>query len=88
MPPSSAPGTCSDQATAGPTRFCPSTKVCELLPFTRVAALRLGLVTLDQLILALVEAVESPVQGTRIVGVPEILSAGLRLSPGVPRKTA
>ena len=60
----------------------PFYKVCEWLPFTRAAALRLGLVTLDQMILALVEAVESPVQGTRIVAVPEIRSAGLSLSPG------
>jgi len=66
----------------------PFYKVCELLPFTRAGALRLGLVTLDQLILALVEAVESPVQGTRIVGVPEIRSAGLQLSREVTRKTA
>jgi uncharacterized protein YbjT (DUF2867 family) len=58
----------------------PFYKLCEWLPFTRAAALRLGLVTLDQLILAMVEAVESPVQGTRIVGVPEIRSAGLHLS--------
>ncbi len=66
----------------------PFYKVCEFLPFTRAGALRLGLVTLDQLILALVEAVESPVQGTRIVGVPEIRSAGLQLSQEVTRKTA
>jgi uncharacterized protein YbjT (DUF2867 family) len=57
--------------------FC---KLCEWLPFTRATALRLGLVTLEQLILALVEAVESPAQGTRIVGVPEIRSAGLNMS--------
>jgi uncharacterized protein YbjT (DUF2867 family) len=66
----------------------PFYKVCEWLPFTRAGALRLGLVTLDQLILALVEAVESPVQGTRIVAVPEIRSARLNLSPQVTRETA
>ena len=66
----------------------PFYKVCEWLPFTRPAALRLGLVTLDQLLLALVEAVESPVQGTRIVGVPEIRSAGLNLSHDAARKSA
>lgn len=58
----------------------PFYKLCEWLPFTRATALRLGLVTLEQLILALVEAVESPAQGTRIVGVPEIRSAGLNFS--------
>ena len=78
---------CSDRATAGPT-LLPFYKVSEWLPFTRAGALRLGLVTLDQLILALVEAVESPVQGIRIVGVPEIRSAGLKLSPEGTRKTA
>jgi len=66
----------------------PFYKVCEGLPFTRAGALRLGLVTFDQLILALVEAVETPVQGTRIVGVPEIRAAGLQLSREVTRKTA
>ncbi len=63
-----------------PCVLLPFYKLCEWLPFTRAGALRLGLVTLDQLILALVEAVESPVQGTRIVAVPEIRSAGQNLS--------
>lgn len=65
----------------------PFYKLCEWLPFTRAAALRLGLVTLDQLILALVKAVESPVQGTKIAGVPEIRSAGLNLTSEVTRQT-
>jgi len=71
-----------------PYALLPFYKVCEWLPFTRAGALRLGLVTVDQLILALVAAVESPVQGTRIVGVPEIRSAGLKLSREVTRKSA
>jgi uncharacterized protein YbjT (DUF2867 family) len=71
-----------------PYALLPFYKLGELLPFTRAGALRLGLVTLDQLILALVEAVESPVQGTRIVGVPEICSARLTLSCEVARKSA
>ncbi len=71
-----------------PYLLLPFYKVCEWLPFTRAAALRLGLVTLDQLILALVEVVESPVQGTRIAGVPEIRSAGLRLSREAARDSA
>lgn len=66
----------------------PFYKLFEWLPFTRNAARRLGLVTLDQLILALVEAVESPVQGTKIVEVPEIRAAGLNLSLQQPRRTA
>lgn len=59
-----------------PTLLLPFYKVCEWLPFTRASAQRLGLVTLEQLILALVEAVESPAQGTRIVEVPEIRASG------------
>jgi hypothetical protein len=66
----------------------PFYKLCEWLPFTRAAALRLGLVTLDQLLLALVEAVESPVEGTRIADVPKIRSAGLPLPQAESRKTA
>lgn len=66
----------------------PFYKICKWLPFTRAAALRLGPVTLDQLILALVEAVETPAQRTRIVGVPEIRAAGLNLSREVTRKGA
>lgn len=71
-----------------PYALLPFYKLCEWVPFTRVAALRLGLVTLDQLILALVEAVESPVQGTKIVSVPEIRSAGLNHAREVTRKIA
>jgi len=71
-----------------PYALLPFYKVGEWLPFTRDGARRLGLVTLVQLVLALVEAVESPVQGTRIVGVPEIRAAGLQLSREVARKTA
>jgi len=63
-----------------PYLLLPFYKVCEWLPFTRDAALRLGLVTLDELILALIDAVESPAQGTRIVEVPAIRDAGLHLS--------
>ena len=71
-----------------PYALLPFYKVGEWLPFTRASALRLGLVTLDQLTLALVEAVESPVRGTRIVGVPEIRAAGLQPSREVTRQTA
>ncbi len=71
-----------------PVVLLPFYKLGEWLPFTRAAALRLGLATLDQVVLALVEAVESPVQGTRIVGVPEIRSAGLNLTREAQRKTA
>ena len=44
----------------------------ELLPPTRDGARRLGLVTLNQMLFALVHAVENPAAGIRIVEVPEI----------------
>jgi len=43
-----------------------------LIPSKREAVQRLGLVTLKQMIGALVDAVESPIQGIKIVEVPEI----------------
>ena len=46
--------------------------LAELLPPTRDSARRLGLVTLLQMLGALVSAVENPAMGTRIVEVPEI----------------
>ena len=51
----------------------------ERLPPTRESALRLGLITLPQMIGSLVDAVENPPQEKiRIVEVPEIRRAGLR----------
>jgi uncharacterized protein YbjT (DUF2867 family) len=44
----------------------------ERLPSTRDGALRLGLVTIDQMIAALVRAIEHPPATERIVDVPEI----------------
>jgi uncharacterized protein YbjT (DUF2867 family) len=44
----------------------------EILPATREGARRLGLVTHEQMVNALVNAVENPCIGTRIVEVPEI----------------
>ena len=46
--------------------------VLELVPNSRQTARRLGLVTLKQMISALVEAVESSYQGVRVLEVPEI----------------
>jgi len=42
------------------------------IPSKRATAVRLGLVTLKQMIVALVEAVENPAQGIRIIEVPDI----------------
>lgn len=49
----------------------------ELLPWTRSSAQRLGLVTASQMTAALVAAVENPVQGVRVVEVPQIRQARL-----------
>ena len=53
----------------------PAYWACERLPSTRESARRLGLVTLRQMLAALVQAVESPPTGIRIVEVPEIRAA-------------
>jgi uncharacterized protein YbjT (DUF2867 family) len=55
-----------------PYLLIPMYKLAELLPATREGAQRLGLVTLEQMTHALTVAVESPVQGRRVVMVPEI----------------
>jgi uncharacterized protein YbjT (DUF2867 family) len=53
----------------------------ELIPATRESARRLGLVSIKQMVAALVAAVENPVSGVRIVTVPEISSASLPQRP-------
>ena len=50
----------------------PFYSILETIPATRESALRLGLVTLDQMLAALVSATEHPVTGARIVDVPAI----------------
>jgi nucleoside-diphosphate-sugar epimerase len=71
-----------------PYALLPVYKVMELLPFVSRGAKRLGLVTIEQMVMALVEAVESPVQGLRIVEVPEIRAAQASLAREVTRQTA
>lgn len=51
--------------------------IAEHLPSTREGARRLGLVTLSQMIAALVFAVEKPAEGVRLVEVAEIRAAQL-----------
>jgi uncharacterized protein YbjT (DUF2867 family) len=48
----------------------------DFLPPTRDGARRLGLVTLEQTTRVLVDAVENPYRGVRIIGVPEIRAPG------------
>jgi uncharacterized protein YbjT (DUF2867 family) len=71
-----------------PCVLLPFYKLMEWLPFTRSGAQRLGLVTLQQMVLALVQAVESPARGVRIMEVPEIRAAHLDLGRKVTRKSA
>ena len=63
-----------------PYLLLPFYKLAELLPFTRPGALRLGLVTIDHMVLSLVQAVESPHEGVRVVEVPEIRNAHVNLT--------
>ena len=58
-----------------PYLLLPLYKVAELVPATRDGARRLGLVTLEQMLNALTCAVENPVGGIRVLGVPEIRNA-------------
>jgi uncharacterized protein YbjT (DUF2867 family) len=55
-----------------PYLLLPAYWLAERLPRTRDAARRIGLVTLPQMVAALVEASENPARGVRIVEVPEI----------------
>lgn len=59
-----------------PYLLVPFYKLLEKLPPTRETALRLGLVTLRQMVAALADAVEAPAHGVRIVDVPAIRAAG------------
>lgn len=59
-----------------PALLLPGYWLGELLPPTRAAARRLGLVSLRQMLAALVQAVERPVDGLRIMDVPYIRQAG------------
>ena len=67
-----------------PYALLPIYRLMELFPATREGALRLGLVTHEQMIRALLSAVENPCVGTRIVEVPQIRTAGLPLQLKTP----
>jgi uncharacterized protein YbjT (DUF2867 family) len=58
-----------------PVVLLPMYKLMELLPLTRQGAQRLGLVTLEEMVFALVHAVESSHTGIRDMDVPEIRAA-------------
>ncbi|MGA8311716.1 MAG: NAD(P)H-binding protein [Terriglobales bacterium] len=59
-----------------PYLLLPVYKIMEWLPSTRPGAIRLGLVTLEQMCQALVHAVETPTQGVRVVEVAQIRDPG------------
>lgn len=54
----------------------PFYKIAELIPKTRQSALRLGLVTIQQMIRALVHSVENPPKGVSVLEVNEIRKFG------------
>ena len=60
-----------------PALLQPGYWLAERLPATRETALRLGLVTLSQMVTAIVSAIENPAREIRIVPVPEIRAARL-----------
>jgi hypothetical protein len=64
-----------------PIVLAPAWWIAERLPATRATARRLGLVSLAQTVAALVQAVEDPPRGVRIVEVPEIRQATLAPGP-------
>jgi uncharacterized protein YbjT (DUF2867 family) len=58
-----------------PLLLAPMYWILERIPSTRESARRLGLLTIDEMIAALVAAVEEPAIGFRALGVPEIRRA-------------
>jgi uncharacterized protein YbjT (DUF2867 family) len=55
-----------------PYLLVPVYTIAEWIPSARASALRLGMVTLSQMVNALVRAVENPARGVKILEVPEI----------------
>jgi uncharacterized protein YbjT (DUF2867 family) len=64
-----------------PLAMLPVYKLCEWLPSTRAGALRLGLVTIRQMVSALVAAVEAGPCGHTIIDVPQIRTAPAKRRP-------
>jgi uncharacterized protein YbjT (DUF2867 family) len=55
----------------------PGYQILEAIPATRESAIRLGFVTLGQMVAAMVEAIENPPKRTRILGTQEIRSSAI-----------
>ncbi len=62
-----------------PALLAPFYRAAEWFPSTREGALRLGLVTIDQIVRALTGAAENPPAGVRLLGVPEIRACRIAL---------
>jgi uncharacterized protein YbjT (DUF2867 family) len=60
----------------------PAYRIFEMIPAMREPAIRLGLVTLDQMVAAMVEAIENPPKRTRILETREIRASSLRTRSG------
>lgn len=71
-----------------PVVLTPLYRLAESFPATREAAARLGFVSLDQMVNAIVSVTEDPAQGVRIVEVPEIRSRGDALCPRVAQASS
>jgi uncharacterized protein YbjT (DUF2867 family) len=72
-----------------PVVLVPAYAVLARLPATRDTARRLGLVTIAQMVRALVDAVEHPATGVRVVDVPAIRAGGGRpIADAGPRPAA
>src|SRR4029077_10205604 len=75
-----------------PYLLLPMYKLMELLPSTREGATRLGLVTLEQMVRALVHALETPARRVRVVEVPGIRAGNFVFTPATlssgPRRTS
>ena len=70
-------GTCSAPATAGRSCSKPFYWIAERRASSRAAALRLGLVTIDQMVATLALVVAAPPRTSRILTVPDIRRASL-----------
>lgn len=70
-----------------PIALLPLYAVLERIPATRERALRLGMVTLDDMVAALVAAVEDAPTGERIVEVPRIRGSRGRLGAAAKAAT-
>jgi uncharacterized protein YbjT (DUF2867 family) len=59
-----------------PSFLIPFYKIAELIPQMREGALRLGLLNIDEMVRALVRAVDEPAQGVRVLTVSDIRRLG------------